>query len=191
MNDTQNITEYVQKKQESLVSIHDEVIIGEKRYTFSSRDVPDCFFSMFLPEEVTVMNDISIKLKYPAAERPKIILTTHDETVNFLFTPTEFEFSSKEAKSTMEGFRAVIKRMNPSFVICEPQLLITEQKKEVYWFDYRAPVLETELYNIMYAAEINGTLLIGGFNCPAEYRFWWKSLVLQMIKTIAVKDDDA
>ena len=188
MTDIQNIDEYIQEKQESLISIHNEVIIGAKKYSFSYQEVLDGAISMYLPEEIAPMNGLSIKLKYPMEDRPEIILTTMDETVNFLFTPTDFEFSAMEAKSTIDGFRTVIKRMNPSFTIRESQLLHTEQDKEIYWFDYRSPVLETELYNLMYVTEIRGTLLIGGFNCLSEHRHLWKTLVLQMLKTISVRE---
>ena len=188
MSDIKNITKYTQEKQEQQLSIHSEILFGDEKYTFSHREVPNTPLSMHLPESLILMSNASIKLKYPSVERPKIILTTINETVNFLYTPTEIEFPSTELKTTMEGFRAVLKRMNPSFVINEPQPLQTTQDKEIYWFDYRSPVMETELYNLMYATEVNGTLFMGGFNCLWKYRFQWKTLILQMMRTITVKE---
>jgi hypothetical protein len=195
MSDIQNITEYIQNKQKLQISIQNEVIIGGRKYTFSRREVHSASLSIYLPTETILMSDASTNLKYPMADRPKIILTTIDETTNFLFTPTNHQFSPTEAKDTTDGFRAVIKRMNPSLSISEPQLISTERGKEIYWFDYSSPVLDTELYNLMYfmeanSQEINNTLFIGGFNCPAEHSAVWKILFLQMMESITIIEEE-
>lgn len=190
MIDIQNIKEYVQNKQDILISIKNEVLIDSEKFTFSLQDVCNGLLSMYLPDNINPMNEMSVKLKYPMEDRPPFILTTVDETINFLFTPTNFEFSISDAQNTLDGFSAVIKRLNPSFTICEPQMLLTESDHEIYWVDYNSPVLETDLYNVLYITEIRKTLLIGGFNCLLKNRYHWKKLIRQMIRTISFKDVD-
>jgi hypothetical protein len=56
--------------------------------------------------------------------------------------------------------------------------------KNVSYFDYISPALDTEIYNLMFFFSLDEKIVIGSCNCPRSYMNDWKPIFMQMIQTL-------
>lgn len=187
--DKKHLENYIQYKQAKDITVSD-ILIGENTYSFTLQSVPNLPISMFYPEGFEEMSAVSARAKYPSENRPDIILTNPaDETVNLLFTQTKDAAASEDIPDIVQKLQTVIKRMNAGVVFHQTGIIETELGN-IGWFDYGSSALDDDLYNLMYTLCVQDTLLIGGFCCLREHQRQWCPVVLQMLKTIMLREVD-
>ena len=89
------------------------VIIDEEEYNFTRTILCDNKVSILLPEEFADMPLEIAKQKYPMEQRPQIIKTNTDQSVNFAFNLFPEPFTGEQAGEAVKSFKTLIKRMHP------------------------------------------------------------------------------
>lgn len=136
---------------------------------------------VMLPDTFVDMPINLAKLKYMSEQRPQIIKTSLDTTVNFTFSLYDIQFSEKDIDSIIHQFKELIQKVNPAYVFDE---IIVEQERQVGWFDFKSYGIDEQIYNIVYVKPIEGRLLHGVFNCMYRDSAEWRDTALQVIYSI-------
>ena len=162
-------------------SIRNNVTINGVTYQFEEREFhPE--FAMVLP---TCFKDLApeyVRIKYPREDRPEIILTNADTTVNFAFSYNEAPPESLESR--LAKYRAVAKRLIPGYVFLSEKIYSLENGMDVACYDYRLNALDADVYSLCFFTDLPDGQLFCWFTCPIELQVKWEPLVKQMIETI-------
>lgn len=134
-----------------------------------------------LPDTFVDMPVNLAKLKYMSEQRPQIIKTSLDTTVNFTFSLYDIQLSEKNIDSTIHQFKELIQKVNPAYVFDE---IVIEKERNIGWFDFKSYGIDEQIYNIVYVKPIGGRLLHGVFNCTCRDNVEWKDAALQVIYSI-------
>lgn len=139
--------------------------------------------SILLPNNFVDLPENMKKIKYPSEQRPQIIKTSLDTSVNFCFSLLPLPITNEQTKDAIKQFKTVIKRVNPAYIFYD---LKEEQicDKTVSWFDFKSYGIDFPMYNIMYITPIKNKLMQGVFNCLYKDIDEWKEYVFQAIKSI-------
>ena len=186
--DIKIIREYMQNK--TVCDIKSIVFIDNREYIFTRQEIPEIMLSMVLPNEITYMNPYSTKIKFPDENRPDVILSIpDDDTTNFLFSSMDDEVFEEDLQNISQKILIVLKRMNAGATFYQTGNIQSELLN-IWWFDYSTAAIDDDIYNIMYIFYLNDILIIGGFCCLQKFRKQWKPLVLQMLETITVCEEN-
>lgn len=168
-------------KKEKYNSLETGMYIKDELIHFKEAVLFDGRMRIMLPDTFVDMPSSIVKVKYPSEQRPQIIKTSLDTTVNFTFSLFSQEFEEKHIKSAIEQFREIIRKVNPAFLFYD---LIIEEEKKLGWFDFKSYGLDEQIYNIMYVTPVEGKMLHGIFNCMYRDVMEWKTAVRQIMMSI-------
>ena len=71
----------------------------------------------------------------PSEQRPQVIKTSDDGTVNFTFSLYDTEFNERQIEDALGQFKAVIRKVNPAFIFYD---FVVESDKALGWFDFKS-----------------------------------------------------
>lgn len=119
------------------------------------------------------------KKKYPSEERPQIIKSSGDGSVNFSFNFLRQKMEEDELEAAISDFVRTMKRLYPTN-IC----LGMEKKKGVHLpyaaVDFTSTAINENLYNMVAIYPIEESLFMMLFNCPFEKRTEWSGCLPQI-----------
>ena len=162
-------------------SITNDVIIEGVLHRFGERGFPP-YFSMVLPAAFEEMPKAYAEMKHPYENRPQTILSVPDTTVGVNFNLMEPQPLNPDSR--LMEYKAVIKRLHPGYAFFSESAEETESGLKVCVFDYQGAAVDGDIYYMNFFFDLEEGEMFGGFNCPAEQRDGWESLVRQMIMTI-------
>ena len=165
--------------------ITEKVVIDGTTYQFERRVFPPDF-SMVLPKSFEIMSAENVIKKYHREDRPDIILSNTETTVNIVFT--RMAIQSEKLEERLTKYIAWIKKLYPSNVFYTERIF--ENYPRIACYDYRGFALDTDIYNLSFFTDLPDGELFGGFNCPIDVHENWKPLVWQMIKTLKALPPD-
>lgn len=168
-------------KKNKYCSIEKGVYIGDEIIHFEEMMLFDKKVKIMLPDTFVDMPSSIIKLKYPSEQRPQIIKTSLDTTVNFTFSLFNQKFETSQVRHGIEQCREIIRKVNPAFLYYD---LVVEDEKSIGWFDFKSYGLDEQIYNVMYVTPVEGKMLHGIFNCRYRDVMDWKHVVHQVLMSI-------
>ena len=139
---------------------------------------------VYLPTHFSEPSEKSLKEKYPSVNRPQIIKTNEDETVDFTFNHISEKMMPITTKSLWEEVAGIFPRN-----VLYDSGTFTQGGLEVLWLEYKSFSLDLDVYNILFPilSEHAGTF-IGTFTCPYKLYDTWKPCVLEIIKSIKIME---
>jgi len=137
---------------------------------------------MVVPEAFEQMPREIAKRKFPYEDRPEIIISNSDYRVCIAFNNAEL--GSESIDSRVSSFRAYIKTIHPSNVFFIQGIYDLPNNIQIGHYDYRYPVVNNDLYNITFVADLPDMELLGWFICPIDVKDKWEPLARQMIQSI-------
>ncbi|MDR2088486.1 MAG: hypothetical protein LBP73_03920 [Clostridiales Family XIII bacterium] len=166
-----------------------EVRAGNEILHFERVGLYEDLFSVMLPKSYTDMPEALAKLKYPAENRPAVIKTNDDTTVNFAFAYYAQAFSEDRVESAVKAFLSGMRRANPGAKFFETRFLKTEKQVRFGYFDFMTTAFDADMYQLFAFVPVRGSFLHGIFNAPAELMRTWNPVVLQVMRSIEDRDD--
>ena len=163
------------------------VWIGDAYYQFRLETLFGGKLQVYLPIQFTDMSDSDAREKYPSRNRPQIIKSNEDTTVNFTFSYIGESGFPMTAQSTWKE----IERLFPRNVLYD-RGSIKKETLEIFWLEYKSFSMDTEVYNILFPVINSDTgIVLCTFNCPLASFDIWKPCVLKVIESIRGEYDDA
>lgn len=162
-------------------SLETGMYIKDRLIRFKETQILSDKVSVMLPEGFVEMPQRIAKIKYPSEQRPQVIMTSDDGTVNFTFSLYDTEFNERQIEDALGQFKAVIRKVNPAFVFYD---FVVESDKALGWFDFKSYGLDEQIYNVMYLLPVEGKLMHGIFNCLYRDILEWKEAVHQIMMSV-------
>ena len=160
-----------------------EVWIGAEKYVFSPREFFDGRLSVWIPESFKFLPKELAKLKYPMEQRPPVILTNEDTTVNIALSLFDAPFSAEMVEQATNTYKAMMHQMNPSYAFIDTKFLPME-KNRLGYYDFLSRGFDASLYQLFAFTCIDKKMLHFIFNAPAKVMNDWKGLALQILQSI-------
>ena len=153
--------------------IKNELVRFERKEMFQGK------LGVMLPESFVTL---PARIKYSSQQRPQVIRTSRDTTVNFGMSLTDIGIEEEHIKELRDQSREALKRLNPAFVFYESG--VDKRHVTVGWFEFKSYGLDTDVYNLMFVSRIGGKMLHGIFNCDYEDVLEWREAARQMMYSI-------
>lgn len=167
------------------------VIVKYKKLDIEEKKIMDGSLSMMLPSEFQIMDESLARAKYPDEDRPDYIYTNEDTTVNLTFSlDNSGVIHDDEVEEVKDILKNQIKRLYPGTKIEDSKPIKTDEKNVSYFF-FEIPLIDGNLFQLMFFMEHKYQLIMGAFNCGIYQKKQWEPLILQMLKTLKeVKEDE-
>jgi hypothetical protein len=166
-------------------SIEEGIIVREKKIEFEQNELFSGKIKVMLPADFSDMPPEAAKQKYPMEQRPAIIKTSPEMDMDFAFNIVEQPIANEQIEQVADYIRNVMKKVQTSNVFCEKGTM-EAGKTKIAWFDFISNGIDEKMYNFMYFFCVDGKLCNGVFNCAMKKTENWKSIVLEVLKTLVV-----
>lgn len=146
--------------------------------------------SLMLPTTFVTMPQSMVQVKYQSVNRPQIIKTSLDTSVNFTFSLLPHRVVPNQLRSLTKQLQSIIQRTNPANVFYDIQEEETCGEIPVCWFDYKGYAVDEQIYYMMYVLPWKeDQMLHGTFNCVFHCMDEWKKAARQVILSIKEASD--
>lgn len=166
-------------------SIETGIYVEGELLQFHEAKMFDNEVGIFLPSTFKDMKREDAKKKYFSEQRPEIIKTNEDGTVNFSFSMVEREIKPEQLADVIKEFYLVLKRFQPMSVCLEDG---TESTHNVpfAWMEFISTALDDNLFNTLIIYPVGRKLLMVMFSCPFEKRLDWCRCLSEIRKSITI-----
>jgi hypothetical protein len=108
------------------------IIIEETRISFSEREIIDGKLYMIIPSDFELMLPELAKFKYPNENRPDIIFTNEEGSININFALTGDDLKNEEVEDAKNYLQEVMSKMNPSSKIISSSVIEYRMNQELF-----------------------------------------------------------
>ena len=169
------------------------VVINEEKLEFTKRDIYEGIVFMTMPTSFEPMPIKQAKAKYPEYDRPGVIFTNLETTINATLSYQRKEPLENDGVEELKNIiqNGLLEEL-PKLKIIESGMLSINELNIAY-FDFVTLVSRSQVYNLIYIFSLEGILVVGSFNCLKEDMGDWRDIFFQMMNSIVLeieKDDD-
>lgn len=162
------------------------VYAGDKELVFHEREILKKQLWMWIPDEFAPLGKEMARVKYPSEQRPDLIYTNPETTVNVSFSHKQDKMDDGQEVSVRDCMEPLIKKLYPSCSVDHGSVQAVDH--EVAWLDFVSPAMDLPVYNLMFFTTVKNRLLLGSFNCLEADQDNWKDFFTQMLATIRTAD---
>lgn len=123
--------------------------------------------NVLLPSSFGIMDDEMMKLKYPYETRSPLVYTNDLGSINISFNHTQNKANLNTIESYAERMKKVFLSAYPT-AIWHGEGVVELNNKIFAYVKLTTPALDTEIYNSIFATDLDGRLLLISFNCIEE-----------------------
>lgn len=156
--------------------IKNELIQFERKVLFREK------LSIMLPVSFVDLPPDMVKVKYTSQQRPQVIKTSLDTTVNLGLSMMDIEIYGEQIRTLRNQAQEALKRLNPAFVFYDSK--VETKNVPLGWFEFKSYGLDTDVYNLMFISQIENKMLHGIFNCDYDDALEWREAARQMMYSI-------
>ncbi|MDE6887897.1 MAG: hypothetical protein K2P45_04530 [Eubacterium sp.] len=156
---------------------------GDTQLQFQEREIIKDLLWIWMPKEFAPLGKELIKIKYPNENRPDIIYSNQETTVNVSFSHKQEKLEAGQEEELRDYMAVVIQNLYPTCSILHKES-VTLGENLVAWMDFVTPAIDMQIYNVMFFTPLKGRLLMGSCNCLAQDKEDWQDLFVQMLASI-------
>lgn len=171
-----------QSRKTEFSTLETGMYIKNEKITFSEVGLFNNQVVIMLPDSFVDMPIGYAKIKYPSEQRPQIIKTSLDTSVNFAFNLFNMEIDDSQIQDATKQFKDIIARVNPAYVFYH--FVIENEPKVLGWFDFKSYCVDANAYNVVFLTVIKKKLLHGMFSCLYKDALEWQDVLPQILKSI-------
>lgn len=157
--------------------IMNELVPFERRMLFGEK------ISIMLPESFVYLPSDLAKAKYMSEQRPQIIMTSLDTTVNIGLSYMDVKVEISQIKEIMNQSKSALKNTNPAIIFHDSKVE-EDIDLPLAWFEFKSYGLDKSVYNLMFVARAHSKMLHGSFNCSYDNALEWREAARQMVYSI-------
>lgn len=178
----EKILEYRRRaRKEKFSSLETGMYIKDELVQFERREIFQNKMSIMLPASFVKMPSNLAKIKYTSEQRPQMIWTSLDTTVNMGFSMLDVTVYPEQIKVLQGQAKEVLKRLNPAFVFYESKI---EEDRHLGWFEFKSYGIDENVYNLMFISIVEEKMTNGVFNCKYNDALEWRDAARQMMYSI-------
>jgi len=133
-----------------------------------------------MPEDFKLMTEEVAKLKYPSEQRPQIIYTNKESTVNVAFSSSNQEFIESDLSKLSEYYKDTLLKG----IDIEQNEIRTINGNKILFISFISDAPDTKIYNLLGSTVLDGKLFILNFNSTIEELDKWKPIGQKIINSI-------
>ncbi len=156
--------------------IKDELVQFERVELFQKR------LSIIIPTSFVNLPPNLTKIKYSSEQRPQVIKTSLDTTVNIGLSILDAKILPEQVGMLCDQAKAALKRLNPAYVFYENGVEL--ENMPLGWFEFKSYGLDSNIFNLMFVTIAGGKMVHGIFNCNYDDTIEWREAARQMIHSI-------
>ena len=141
---------------------------------------------ILIPKEFKEMSREMLDLKYKGKNKPTLVFTDEDGTVNIAFS----HFSEKADEKMMEGyknaFKASFKNSFPNADWKGEGVRLINGRK-IGYLRLVTDAIDQKVYNSLFFTHFQGRLLVATFNCTEKLYPKWEKISEEIIESFVVK----
>lgn len=166
-------------------SIETGIYVDGELIHFHDTMLFDDELSVSLPVTFKDMEPEEARKKYFSEQRPGIIKTNEDGSVNFCFNMIDRSVTVEQLEAVIQDFYRVLKRFQPMSVCLDTG---SEPGNETpsAWMEFISNALNENIYNVLTIYPVGEKLLMSMFNCPFEKRIDWVNCLSQIRKSVVL-----
>lgn len=166
-------------------NIYEGVIVNGQRYEFQEMAFFEDRLRIQIPTSFYDMPDELAQIKYPSSQRPQIIKTDNTGAINITLNLIANPITDKHIPEVKNNIKTIYKRLNPSILFFQ-EGVETVGEKPVGFIEFKSPALDESLYNLLFAVELDGSTMIGIFNCLYRDQRSWRPVARQIMKSVKI-----
>ena len=151
----------------------------------SKLELLDGRVQMLMPDSFAVMSEELLRLKYPNENRPTIVYTNSDGTINIAVNHPDSEIPNDAVGALRDQIVTSFKNLYPSAVWYRDEMASVDGRN-YFVIELTTPAVDTEIRNIMYFSSLNDRLLGISFNCTVEHEQEWAEIGKRVIDSISI-----
>lgn len=163
-------------------SIQTGVYVKEILYEFEEVKLFDNKASVMLPIVFTDMPEQAAKIKYPNRNRPQVIKSNHDGSIDCCFSILEQPLAEEEIVPMADSIKDVLKKLQPATTFYTESVEKTPTNTFA-WFTYQNFCLDGKIFKHMFITNVDGKMAQGMFSCPFREMELWKYVMKDMMLT--------
>ncbi len=141
---------------------------------------------ILVPKHFGIMPEEMLLLKYPSANRPTLVYSDEDGTVNIAFNLTASKASQQQLESYKKVFISTFKSSFPN-AEWEGNGIKEINGRKVGYLEVVTQAIDTKIYNLLFFTDLDGRLLICTFNCTVENRAEWDEPGKRIFNSLTIK----
>lgn len=141
---------------------------------------------LLIPSDFEIMSKKMMKLKYPNENRPTLIYTNETGGINVALNLTTNPANQEVIPAIQKSFEKTFKNLYPS----AEWLNMGEKEingRQVGFLELVSPAIDTEIYNLIFYTDLDGSLLLCTFNCTKKDMDEWKPIAHDIMNSFRLK----
>lgn len=140
-------------------------------------------FNIKIPKDFEIMNEDILDLKYPTDNKPELVYTNQDASINIAFNLNGVHFNGEDISKTVELIKLSFIKMG--YLVTPSNFEVDGTK--IYTLAFNTQAINAVIYNYMVIFPIKDQLTIINFNCTDELADEWSDVGEFIIKSIKIK----
>lgn len=161
------------------------LMVGEETLTFSPRELLDGRVRLTLPDNLAAMDPELAALKYPSNRRPDPLFCDRTGSVSLGLTHTQAEVRGETIVEFSRAMQQTLQRLQSSAQFMDEGVKVIHGRP-VSWFEFIAPAIDGDIYNLMAFLELEGRALLVGLNCPDKVMSQWRPVAKGILATLEI-----
>ena len=141
---------------------------------------------VLLPKSFNQMTSEMLAAKYPASNRPTLVYTNEDGSINFAFNHTVNQVTDDKLPEVLPAFVQQFNSIYPQIRWFKKEMEKVNGKSFIV-MEFITPAVDTRIYNLMYITELEGKMLMCSFNCMESQKSEWESKAKQALNSVEIK----
>lgn len=179
-----------EERQKQNINILDGIIMKGKFLKFHEVLFFNDELSALIPESFHEMPAKMAKIKYPSENRPQVIQSNEDGSVNFAFSRLNSLIPPDQMRTIGTAIKSMIARVQPAAVFYEEKEEPLENT-QIEWFDFKGYAIDSQIYNLIFVTSMGNRLILGIFNCLFADCEEWKPIAHQMMLSLKKHNKEA
>lgn len=140
-----------------------------------------------LPNNFDLMSKEMLASKYPESNRPTIVYTNKEGSINFAFNHTFNDIPKDKLPKVLPVFVGQFNSIYPQIKWFKKEVEKINGKDFVI-LEFITPAIDSKIYNIMYVTVLEGRMLMCSFNCLEYQRNEWEAKAKKSLNSVVINE---
>ncbi len=149
--------------------------------------VLDGELALLIPDGFAVMDEETLKVKYPGANRPALVYSNNAGSINVAIKYTQDRVAADQLTALHKEIDASVRRQvsGATWLFSGFQHINARKWMQL---EFVSPALDTRIHNIMVATSVNQRMMLVSFNVTEELAEQWLEPGREIIRSLSVRD---
>ncbi len=139
-----------------------------------------------LPVDFKLMSTEMLEAKYPSGNRPTLVYTNEDGSINFAFNHTQNRITKEQLPEALPVFIKQFNTLYPQINWIKKELTTVNGNSFVV-LEFITPAVDSKIYNLMYVTSLDDKMLMCSFNCLESQKTEWEQKAKESLNSVEIK----